>query len=329
MPSSMNNSAEPVLSLVVPLYNEGAGLPTFHESLMGTIQKNISEPYEIIYCDDGSSDQTEALIKQWHAADPRTKLIKLSRNFGKENALTAGIAAAKGQAIITLDGDGQHPVELLPQFIAAWRDGAAVVIGIREKSSSDWAGRLSSHLFYRLFNSMTGQKLVPGSTDFRLIDRRVQQAFLELKETDRITRGLIDWLGFRRTYINFDANVRIHGEPAYNRKMLVKLAMNSFVSLTPKPLYFFGYVGVLITTLAFLLGLSVFVEQLLLGDPMGWKFTGTAMLSILVLFLVGMILMSQGILSLYISHIHSQSKQRPLYIVDYQGSAGITQHEVS
>ncbi len=308
------------LSIVVPVYNEGAGLAVFHQSLIETLNA-LGHDYEIIYCDDGSIDDSAALVQQWHQADQRVKLIKLSRNFGKESALAAGIAAASGAAIITLDGDGQHPVELLPQFVAAWQKGARVVVGIRSNRGAE--PQLGSRLFYQLFNKLTHQKLIPGSTDYRLIDASVQQAFLELKETDRITRGLIDWLGFERTFIHFTAKPRQTGAAGYDRGKRWQLAANSFVSLTPTPLYLFGYLGVFITGGALLLGGAVFIEQLLLADPLHWKFTGTAMLGILILFLVGMVLMSQGILSLYISHMHTQSKQRPLYVVDYQGSAGI------
>jgi dolichol-phosphate mannosyltransferase len=170
---------------------------------------------------------------------------------------------------------------------------------------------------------LAGQELVPGSTDFCLIDQAVQQAFLNFKEDGRITRGLIDWLGFRREFIYFEARARADGSSSYSRQQLMGLAANSFVSLSPKPLYLFGYLGVLITVAALLLGTSVLIEQVILGDPWHWKFTGTAMLGILTLFLVGIILLSQGILSLYISHIHSQSKGRPLYVIDYSGSSGI------
>jgi dolichol-phosphate mannosyltransferase len=170
---------------------------------------------------------------------------------------------------------------------------------------------------------LADQKLIIGSTDFRLIDRKVQQVFLTLPEADRITRGLIDWLGFRRQYIKFAAKKRESGLPGYNLNKLMGLAANSFTSLTLKPLFLFGYLGVLITVASFLLGIVVFIEQPLLGDPWHWKFTGTAMLGILILFLVGIVLMSQGIMSLYVSRIYRQSRQRPLYVVDYDKSIGI------
>lgn len=311
------------LSVVVPVFNEGPGLAEFHTTLIKRVQAAVDR-YEIVYCDDGSDDNTAEQVRQWHQAEPAVKLVKLSRNFGKENALAAGIAAARGQAIIMIDGDGQHPPELIPQFIEAWKQGAKVVVGVRTANSQEgWFKRLGSGLFYKIFNKLTDQKLVPDSTDFRLIDRSVQQAFLDLKETDRMTRALIDWLGFKRHYIDFTAKARIQGSAGYSGRKLIALATNSFVSLTTVPLYLFGYLGMFITSVAFMLGASVIIEQLLLGDPWGWKFTGTAMLSITLVFLVGIVLLSQGVLALYISHIHKQSKQRPLYIINYADSAGI------
>jgi len=186
-----------------------------------------------------------------------------------------------------------------------------------------WAKRAGSRLFYRLFNSFTDQKLLAGSTDYRLIDQAVRRAFLELGESDRITRGLIDWLGFRREFVSFEARPRQHGSETFNKRGLVQHMARHFVSLSPRPLYVFGYLGVAITGLSFVLGAAVFIEQLLLGDPWHWKFTGTAMLGILILFMVGIVLMSQGILSLYISHIHAQAKARPLYVIDREGSIGL------
>ncbi|MDB5164330.1 MAG: glycosyltransferase family protein [Candidatus Saccharibacteria bacterium] len=320
----MKSSSACTISVVVPLYNESGALQDFHRALTSVLAQSVGTSYEIIYCDDGSTDQTAHVVQQFCQADVHTKLLKLTRNFGKENALTAGIAQATAKAILTLDGDGQHPVELIPKFISAWEHGAQVVVGVRQNhpnnNRSKWVGR---QLFYGVFNRISAQKLIAGSTDFRLIDQAVQQAFLQLPETNRITRGLIDWLGFETVRIPFRTKTRVSGEPGYSFKSLVQLALNSLVSLSPAPLYIFGLSGVVITVLAFLLGASVFVEQLLLGDPWHWKFTGTAMLSILLLFLVGILLSAQGLLSLYVSHIHSQSKQRPLYVIDYRGSAGI------
>jgi glycosyltransferase involved in cell wall biosynthesis len=314
----------PLLSIVVPALNEGGHLQHLHDSLVREADKVTDGDYEIIYCDDGSTDNTADLVVNWHAADSRVKLIKFSRNFGKESALTAGISEARGQAILTIDADGQHPVELMPKFIAAWRAGARVVVGVRDNSSGGgWFKRLSARIFYAVFSKLIRQQLAQGTTDYRLIDRSVQEAFLDLKETDRITRGLIDWLGFRQEYITFHSPDRSDGVPGYSYHRLAKLALNSVVSMTPTPLFVPGYLGMAITLFALVLGAAVGLEQIILHDPLGWKFTGTAMLGILILFLVGVVLMSQGILSLYISHIQAQSKQRPLYVIDYQDSIGI------
>jgi glycosyltransferase involved in cell wall biosynthesis len=321
----MNKSTEPLLSVVVPLYNEDAGLQVFHESLINTLEETTKNSYEVIYCDDGSTDGTDQIVRRLSTNNSRIKLIRLSRNFGKEYALSAGIAEANGQAIIMLDGDGQHPVEMIPQFVKAWQKGAQVVIGVRSNNSQEvWTKRVGSRAFYSLFNKLTGQQLLAGSTDFRLISKPVQQAFLKLQETDRITRGLIDWLGFKRELIYFKPNVRQLGPATYSRSKLLGLAANSFVSLTPKPLYIFGSLGVFITIGSFILGVAVIIEQLILNDPWHWKFSGTSMLGILILFLVGILLMSQGILSLYISHMNNQSKGRPLYIIDHSESIGIS-----
>lgn len=317
----MSDSDKFMLSVVVPIFNEADGLLKFHKSLLEQVNIAASNNYEIIYCDDGSQDSGATIIQDLHADNKQVKLIKLSRNFGKENALSAGIHAAKGDAIITIDGDGQHPVELIADFVTKWRGGSEVVIGVRSTNSGEgWFKKIGSHYFYKLFNRLTGEQLIPGSADFRLIDKNVQEAFIKLEESDRMTKALIDWLGFKRSFVVFEAKPRQDGSAGYNRHKLVKLATHAFVSMTPVPLYIFGYVGVFITSGALLLGGAVLVEQVVLDDPWNWNFTGTAMIGILILFLVGIILMAQGMLSLYISHIHSQTKKRPLYIIDKKGS---------
>ena len=317
----------PLLSLVVPLYNERSGLQEFHEALLDVVEEATKNSYEVLYCDDGSTDNPAELVQKWHDDNPRIRLIRLSRNFGKEYALSAGLAQATGQAIMMIDGDGQHPVELIPEFVSAWERGFQVVVGIRTDNSGEGlTKRLGSSIFNQTFKTLTGQNLLSGSTDFRLIDRSVQKAFLLLKENDRLTRGLIDWLGFERTHIHFVAKPRMHGSAGYSTRKLIKLAIDSLVSLTPRPLYLFGYLGIFIMSAAFLLGVTVIIEQLLFGDPLSWRFTGTAMLGILILFLVGIVLMSQAMLSLYIAHIQSQTRQRPLYVIDYQKSVGIKNH---
>jgi glycosyltransferase involved in cell wall biosynthesis len=311
---------ETLISLVVPVYNEASGLLAFHVNLKQALEGIKGHRFEIIYCNDGSTDETSLIIKKWCESETNTKLISLSRNFGKENALAAGIAQASGEAIITIDGDGQHPVETIPKLIEAWEKGAQVVVGVRSEYADK---RLSSKIFSWIFGKVAKQPILPDSTDFRLIDKDVREAFLSLEESNRINRGLIDWLGFKRELVYFKTNKRLSGKASYSRKKLISLAVSSFVSLSPRPLYMFGYLGIFITSTSFILGMAVLIEQVIAGDPYHWRFTGTAMLSILLLFLVGIILMYQGIVSLYLSHIHDQTKKRPLYIINYADSEGL------
>src|SRR3981081_4154343 len=164
----------PLLSLVVPLYNERSGLQEFHEALLDVVEEATKNSYEVLYCDDGSTDNPAELVQKWHDDNPRIRLIRLSRNFGKEYALSAGLAQATGQAIMMIDGDGQHPVELIPEFVSAWERGFQVVVGIRTDNSGEGlTKRLGSSIFNQTFKTLTGQNLLSGSPDFWLIDRSV------------------------------------------------------------------------------------------------------------------------------------------------------------
>ncbi len=311
------------LSLIIPLHNEQQALPGFHASLMPAVKK-AAENYEIIYVNDGSTDKTLTIATQLADNDKHIKILSLSRNFGKELAMTAGLTIATGDAIVIMDGDGQHPPELIYTFVEKWKAGNQVVIGVRRSNQQEGAVKhWGSALFYKLFGSLSDTTLTPGATDFRLIDKAVQTEFLRFTERQRVTRGLIDWLGFTRAYVPFDAPARLGGNASYNTGKLVQLAMNSFVSLSIKPLLFFGWIGALITTVSFLAGIVIFVEQFLMHDPLGFKFTGPALLGIFISFLVGLVLISQGIMAIYLSHVHAQTQNRPLFVIDHKNSRGI------
>lgn len=312
-----------IVSIVVPVYNESAGIDSFHNNLLLPELRKIRMHYEVIYVNDGSTDDTLVKLQRLAKNQPDIKVVSLSRNFGKEIATTAGIEHSTGDATIVMDADGQHPPGLLPKFLEKWHAGAQVVVGIRRTNSKEgFVKRVGSKLFYTLFNS-SGSAMIPGSTDYRLIDEEVRTAFLRMTEGNRITRGLIDWLGYNREYVEFDAPSRMAGKAGYSFRKLAHLALNSFVSLSPKPLFLVGWLGVIITLLAFTVGIVIFVEQFLLGDPMGLKFTGSALLGIFVSFLVGILLSSQGIAALYLSHIHSHTQNRPLFIVNKKESKNI------
>ncbi len=318
----MTTSKTPLLSVVVPLYNESAVLMQFHNLLVGALHAAGYTDYEIIYCDDGSLDASVEIVHKLHAESARVKLVALSRNFGKEIATTAGIMQARGQALITIDADGQHPVDLIPEFITRWQQGSKVVVGIRTANRKEgMLKRYGSKLFYRLFNRFTGSRLIPGSTDFRLIDRSVQQEFVRMTERNRITRGLIDWLGYNRDYVYFRANPRLGGEASYSYKKLLKLAVDSVISLSLSPLYVTAYIGAVVLPVSVLLGLFMLINALL-SDPLHLHATGSAYVMVLLLFLVGVLLVSQGIIGLYLSHIHTETQNRPLFVIDKEKSVG-------
>jgi dolichol-phosphate mannosyltransferase len=320
----MKQSTTPLLSVIVPMYNEAEGAELFHNSLVPHVKTATKDSFEIIYVNDGSKDATFKILSQLARKKPSIKVVNLSRNFGKEIATTAGISIASGDATIIMDGDGQHPPELIAEFIKKWQAGAQVVIGIRDSNQKEGIiKKWGSKVFYKLFNAVSDAETIPRSTDFRLFDSVVRKEFLSFTERNRMTRGLIDWLGFKRDYIIFDAPARIAGEASYKTSQLVKLAMNSFVSLSLKPLFFFGWVGVAITTLSLLLGLFIIVEQALLGDPLSLGFTGSAMLGIFMSFLIGLVLISQAVLAIYLSHVHTQTQERPLFVIDSSTSINL------
>lgn len=306
---------KPLLTIVVPVYNEEKNVPLLYGELKEQFTKLKKYNFEVLFVDDGSHDNTVPTITKLASKDKRIRYIGLSRNFGKEIATTAGLNHALGAAAIMIDADLQHPVALLPQFIARWQDGAEVVVGVRKRYKKEsLQKRLNSWLFYQILNSMAEVKVKPRATDYRLLDRVVLDEFNRFSERNRITRGLIDWLGFRREYIYFDSPERLHGKAGYGFKKLVRLAINSFVSLSLFPLRIAGWLGIVITVTASILGAFVLVEDILLGDPLALRITGPAILAVINMFLIGIVLMSLGLIALYIGNIHSEVIGRPLYV---------------
>lgn len=307
-----------LISLVLPVYNESAGIELFHRDfLLPAIAAGLPDRFEVIYVNDGSTDDSLDRITALARESDSVRVVNLSRNFGKEIATSAGISVARGDAIVVLDADGQHPPELINEFLSKWRAGAQVVVGIRKSNRNEGViKRFGSKLFYSLLNSISEMQTVPQSTDFRLIDREVQREFLRFTERNRITRGLIDWLGFRRDYVEFHAPARLAGEATYTVRKLTRLALNSFTTMSLRPLFFFGYVGICITALSFFVGLFILIEQFFLGDPLSLDVTGAAILGIFISFLVGIVLSAQGMMALYLSHIHAETQHRPLFVID-------------
>ena len=301
------------ISIIVPVYNEEEAVIPFLKEL----NKHLIYPdttFEVIFVNDGSTDGSQAKLDEIARDDARVHLISFSRNFGKEAATTAGIHSATGDAVICIDADLQHPPHFIPEFIAKWNEGTEVVIGVRTNNASNSLfKRLCSSLYYKLINSISETEIVPKATDFRLIDRVVVDAFKELSEHNRMTRSLIDWLGFKRGYVYFSAPERIHGEASYSTWKLIKLAAESFISHSLIPLRLAGYLGITITIFSGLLGVVMFIDHFV--QPLGFNFSGPAILATIILFLVGIVLISLGLFSFYIGQIYRETQNRPLYVI--------------
>jgi dolichol-phosphate mannosyltransferase len=317
-------SQEVYLSLIVPVHNEEKNLPSFFAALKGELAK-IGRPCEVIFINDGSSDNSQAELEKIAAnvsdsigenTKTLVRILEFSRNFGKEIALTAGLNNCVGEAAIMIDADLQHPVELIPEFVAKWERGADVVVGIRQKNKKcGFIKHYGSFLFYKIIGWISSTALIPNATDFRLLDRQVIDQFNKFPEHQRMTRALIAWLGFNCDYIYFEARERENGRPSYSFGKLVSLAMNSFISLSLIPLKWAGYLGLLIIFIAGPFGLYVLIGKYLAHWHFASSFSGPAQLALLITFLVGIVLCSLGLVALYIAHIHNEVLGRPLYVL--------------
>lgn len=308
-----------MVSIVIPMYNEEAGIMKFLDDLLLPILEGVTDGVEVILVDDGSRDKTLEMIKKsvLYQKVP-VKVIAFSRNFGKEVALSAGLKEAKGDGVIMIDADGQHPVETIPEMIEKWHRGAFVVTAVRKHNSTKH--RLGSRLYYRLMKMMGSRNLVVGAMDYRLLDRAVVDEFNKLGEKNRLTRGLIDWLGFPQEYIMVKTKGRLSGKPSYSFKKLTVLTLDSLASSSRVPLAIFGYIGALIMILSGILGLFILIQQYIMGDPLNLDWSGAVAMSVLVTFLVGLVLVSQAMTAIYIAQIHTEAKGRPLYVLDTRRS---------
>ena len=306
---------QPFISVIIPMYNEEDNVCHVHEAVKKAT-RNLAYRFEYLFVNDGSSDKTTERLLELSRLDSQVVPIELARNFGKEIALTAGLHAAKGEAAIMLDADLQHPPVHIPEFIQKWEKGADVVVGVRKEYKTSWRKRLLSRLFYSSMNKISDINLTPHATDFRLVDRQVIQAFNQFTERNRITRGLFDWLGYKRDFVYFVADERQHGTASYSFAKLVRLGIDSFVGHSLLPLRLAGYLGSLITIISIPLGIFIFVNRYLLGNSLfGFVFSGNAILAVISLFLSGITLSCLGLMSLYIANIHQEVANRPLYVV--------------
>lgn len=300
-----------MISIIIPMKNESAGLAVLFQKLLPDIER-ANLPYEIIVINDGSTDDTLERLLAYQKNIPNLRIIDFSRNFGKEAALTAGMAAARGDAAIPIDADLQDPTELIPQMISKWREGYEMVIATRtDRSGDSFFKRIFSQGFYRLFNFLSDTHLIRNAGDYRLFDRKVIDAFLTLPERTRFNKGLFAWLGFRSCLISHVRPERAVGKTKWNYRKLFRFAIDGLTSFSATPLKIFSAIGFITAGCALLYGIYVIINTLLFGN----RVAGYPSLVVLILLFGGLNMIAVGMLGEYVSRIFIETKQRPLYVI--------------
>jgi len=299
------------LSFVVPMHNEEKVLDTLLQRLNAVIT-GLGVAAEIVCIDDGSKDSTLAMLKTRAAADPRIKVIALTRNFGKEAALTAGVDAAVGDMVVPIDADLQDPPELVAEFVAMWERGYDVVYGVRADRRSDtWFKRTTAGAFYRIFNSLTASPIPASTGDFRLMDRQVVEALMQLPERNRFMKGLFAWVGFRQVGVSYTRPERAAGESSWRYFALWRFALDGITSFSTAPLRIWTAVGLSTAALALLAGIALIIRVLVVGRDV----PGYASLMVVVLFTFAVQMVAFGMFGEYMGRMYLEVKGRPLYLV--------------
>lgn len=301
----------PVISMVAPAYNEANNLVAFVAAITPVLD-GIGEPWEIVFVDDGSKDDTLGMLLAARANDPRIKVVSLARNFGKDIALTAGLRHARGRAVIPIDCDLQHPVELIPEMIAKWRAGADMVIGVRTKRSEEgFVRRTFARWYYGLMRRMTNVAIPPNAGDFRLLDRKIVDVINEMPERTRFMKGIFAWPGFKTETIEFQANQRAGGNTTWSMFKLWRFALDGLFSFSTVPLKIWTYIGGLSALGAFIYLMITLIQKIFFGIAA----EGYASLLIVMLGFNGLLLLSNGIQGEYIARIFDEVKGRPLFVI--------------
>jgi glycosyltransferase involved in cell wall biosynthesis len=300
------------ISIVAPAYNEADGLTEFVHRIDAVMREHAID-YEIVFINDGSTDHTLLVMQSLQAVNPSITIVNLSRNFGKETAMTAGIAHALGDAIVIIDTDLQDPPELIPDMIDGWRAGYDVVYAQRvERAGETWVKKTTAHLFYRAVRHMGPVPIPENAGDFRLISRRAAQALLQIPERHRFMKGLYAWIGFPQKAIPYSRHARFTGRSKWNYWQLWNLAIEGITSFTIIPLKLATYMGFLIAMAAFAYGFIIVVKALFFGEPV----RGFPTIMSVMLLLGGVQLIVLGFIGEYLGRIFDETKQRPLYLLE-------------
>jgi glycosyltransferase involved in cell wall biosynthesis len=306
------SSRNSLISVVVPCYNEEEVLVHTHSRLIQVLDRLENAEYELVYVNDGSSDRTDEILRSLNQTSPHTRAVLLSRNFGHQAAVTAGLTAAAGQCVVIIDADLQDPPEVIAEMVERWREGYEVVYGIRESRAGESGFKLrSAQLFYRLINKLSDVHIPLDTGDFRLLDRRAVDALLAMPERHRLLRGMASWIGFRQYGLKYAREARFAGTTKYPLRKMLNLALDGIFSFSTVPLRFVTILGVLTSALA---AAGIFYSLAVRIFTSHWV-AGWATLILAVLFTGGVEMFCFGILGEYIGRIYTEIKQRPLFIV--------------
>jgi len=299
------------ITILLPAYNEAESIPLLRRNMQQVIKDNPDYEWTFLMINDGSTDNTLEKMRALCEDDAHFHYIDLSRNYGKEIAIMAGIDHAQGDAVIIMDADMQHPIEAIPEMIRHWEEGYDDVYAQRNSSNESWLKTTTSKLYYKILQKSTNIPIQKDTGDFRLLDKKCIQALREMRETDRNNKGMFSWIGFKKKGIVYEQRERRYGKTKWSYYKLVNLALNGITSFTTTPLRIASILGIVISLLAFTYLTYIIIKTLIYGEPV----QGYPTLMVTILFLGGIQLVALGIIGEYLSHIFNETKKRPGYFV--------------
>ena len=300
------------VSILIPFYNEQEVLPSLFERLQSLIDSNDNYQWEVMLINDGSTDNSLCLVKQMRLRDKRFRYIDLSRNFGKETAMLAGFDNVTGDCMVIMDADLQHPPEVIPQMLKLWEEGYDDIYGKRNNRGKEpWLRRKLSLLYYKLLQKTTNVSILQNVGDFRLLDRICIDALCSMRESQRYTKGMFQWIGFKKKEFTFDQDDRVAGNTKWSYIKLLNLAIEGITSYTTSPLKIATVMGLIVSLCAFIYMLFVLIKAMAVGDPVA----GYPTIMVVMLFLGGVQLLSLGIIGEYVGRIFNETKNRPEYFI--------------
>jgi glycosyltransferase involved in cell wall biosynthesis len=324
VPTNLGGGRE-LLTVVVPVFNEVETIDVFYTRMKQVVDSLSPMSYEFIFIDDGSRDDSFAKLTSLADHDTRIRIVKLSRNFGHQNAVTAGIDTARGEAVVIIDADLQDPPEIIPSMVRKWREGYDVVYGVRENREGEkWMKLYTAALFYRIMKRITRIEIPVDVGDFRLMSRRVVDKFKQIRERDRFVRGLVSWVGFRQVGVMYKREKRYAGETKYPIGKMIKFSLDGITSFSHAPLKIATWLGYGVSLIALLYTMIIIVEKF-----MGMTVPGFASIMAGMLFLGGVQLICLGIMGEYIGRIFNETKARPIYIIEEIYEKSLTTDEPS